>query len=513
MDPRFPLEAPLHDLCCDRQPQDREALTFVWQDDRVERLTFGAIAAASRALAERFVAAGVGQGTPVALVLGQCPLAAVAHLALSRLGAVAVPLSPLFGPDGLAPRLAAARPALALAHTSKEAHVREAAPELPLAVSSGDLALPDLPRAREVPGIAGVAGESPPMALIFTSGTTAQPKGALLPHRVVPGRMPGLLRAHPGFPTEGDRFWSPADWAWIGGLYDSLLAPWAAGVPVLAYERHGPFDPARAATLLEQQGVRNVFMPPTALRLWMRSGAPAPQLRTLHTAGEPLPETVHAWAAKAFGAPPREVYGLTECAFIVVNEQARPAVTGKVVPGHAVGIVREDGSPCRAGEAGELTVRRGSPTMMLGYLRDGRLELPLDRGGWFHTGDLARRNPDGHITVLGRADDVVKVGGYRVAPREVEAELLKHPAVEECAVVAMPDEVRGHALAAHVVPAPGHPPGDALAAELAAYVRQRLAAHLVPKRFTFAAELPKTPSGKVQRSELRLAGGRARRAP
>jgi acetyl-CoA synthetase len=254
---------------------------------------------------------------------------------------------------------------------------------------------------------------------------------------------------------------------------------------------------------LQEHGVRNAFLPPTALRLWMRSGAPTPTLRTLHTAGEPLPETVHAWAAKAFGVPPREVYGLTECAYIVVNDQGRPAVTGKAVPGHAIGIVREDGSPCRAGEVGEVTVRRGSPTMMLGYLEDGQLRLPLDRGGWLHTGDLARRNPDGHLTLLGRKDDVVKVGGYRVAPREVEAELLKHPAVEECAVVGVPDEVRGHALVAHVVPAVDRKPGEALGAELAAWVRQRLAAHLVPQRFVFAAELPRTTSGKVRRRELR----------
>lgn len=503
METRFPPDMPLHELSCDRHPQDAEALTFVRADDGVERLTFGDLAAASRVLADALAAAGVGEGSPVAVVLPQHPFAPVAHLALSRLGAVGVPLSPLFGPDGLAPRLATAKPALALVLPEKAADVRAADPALPLAEVGEALALPALPPTREVPRIQGVDGDSPPMALIFTSGTTAQPKGALLPHRVVPGRMAGLLLAHPGFPQAGDRFWSPADWAWIGGLYDALLAPWAAGVPVFAYERRGPFEPARAAALLDLHGVRNAFVPPTALRLWMRSGAPAPQLRTLQTAGEPLPETVHAWAAKAFGTPPREVYGLTECAYIVVNGEGRPAVTGRVVPGSSVGIVREDGSPCRAGETGELTVKKGSPTMMLGYWQEGALRLPLDRGGWFHTGDLARRNPDGILVVLGRNDDVVKVGGYRVAPREVEAELLRHPAVDECAVVGVKDDVRGHALKAWVKPAPGVAARETLAAELGQWVRTRLAAHLVPKHFAFVEELPRTTSGKVRRSELR----------
>lgn len=501
MAPEYPLDVPVHELCCDRQPPEREALAFVWEDGRVGRWTFGQFAEASRALAERLAASGVRRLTPVAVVLPQSPLAAVAHLALSRLGAVAVPLSPLFGPDGLAPRLAAARPALALVHAPKEAAVREADPALPLALSQdGGLDLPELPQARAVPAIPEVQGESPPLALIFTSGTTAQPKGAVLPHRVVAGRMPGVQRAHPGFPQEGDRFWSPADWAWIGGLYDALLAPWAAGVPVLAYERRGAFDPARAAKLLEEHAVRNVFLPPTALRLWMRSGATAPRLRTLHTAGEPLPPPVHAWAQQAFGVPPREVYGLTECAYLLVNEEGRAGVTGKVAPGHSVGIVRADGAPTKAGEEGELTVRKGSPTMMLGYLREGRLELPLDAKGWLRTGDLARRNPDGHITVLGRNDDVVKVGGHRVAPREVEQELLRHPSVEECAVVGVPDPTRGHALRAFVV-APGAKAG--LAEELRAFVRERLAAHLVPRDVVLVPELPKTASGKVRRKELR----------
>jgi acetyl-CoA synthetase len=498
----FPLEATAASLCCDRHAAAREALRFAWADGRVETLTFGDVAAASKALAEALKAAGVVEGARIALILPQCPLAGPLHIALARLRAIAVPLSPLFGPDGLAPRLGASGASLAIVHASRAADVREAAPRLPTWIVEG--------RAEERPPVvlraapsavpAWVSGRGlgeRPLCIIFTSGTTAEPKGAVLPERILAGRMAGFLGAHPGFGQEGDRFWSPADWAWIGGLHDALLAPWAAGVGVFAYQRIGGFDPARASALLAAHDVANAFLPPTALRLWMRAGVAAPGLRTLHTAGEPLSPLVHAWAAKAFGAPPREVYGLTECAFLAVNRDAEPGVTGEPAPGIALRLVGPEGEP------GELAVRQGAPTMMLGYLSGDGLRLPLDGEGWLRTGDLARIDPRGRVTVLGRLDDVVKTGGYRVAPREVEEVLLYHPAVEECAVVGVPDEVRGAVLEAHVIAAPGAPPGDGLARELAAFVRTRLAVHEVPHRFHFVTELPKTTSGKVQRRRLR----------
>ncbi|HEV8361509.1 MAG TPA: AMP-binding protein [Candidatus Thermoplasmatota archaeon] len=493
--PEYPRDAPVPALCCDRHPRNNEALAFAWADGQVERRTFGDVADASRALARALAAAGVGTGQPVAVVLPQCPLAPVAHLALARLDAIAVPLSPLFGPDGLAPRLAQSNAVLALAHAGRADAVREAAPGLPLWAAEGrfdELPPADL-RAREAspPSWARGHGAEAPLCVIFTSGTTAQPKGAVLPRRVIAGRMGGVALAHPGFPAPGDRFWSPADWAWIGGLHDVLLAPWAAGVPVAAYERRGPFDAARAAAFVEQLGVRNAFLPPTALRLWMRSGAPAPGLRTLHTAGEPLPEPVHAWAAKAFAAAPREVYGLTECAFLLVNDEATPGVTGRAVPDVELAL-RGDG---------ELAVRADAPTMMLGYLAGDALHLPLD-GGWLRTGDLAVEAKEGW-RVLGRVDDVVKIGGYRVAPREVEAALLRHAAVDEAAVVGVSDEVRGAALRAFVKLAPGAAATDALARELQAWVRDRLASHEVPRSVAFVAELPRTATGKVRRRDLR----------
>lgn len=470
----YPLDRPLHELACDRHPAGAEALVHAPGTGSVERLSFGQLRVASVELARRLADAGVAEGEPVAVCLPQGPLGATVHLALSRVGAVSVPLSPLLGPDALAPRLAGAR--LAFVDEERADAFREAAPGTTLwRADGGRLRQTRGPLPPPVPHVswsgpppdAAQVGERP-LALFFTSGTTAAPKGALLPHRVIPGRMGGFLAAHGGAPG---RFWSPADWAWIGGLHDALFAPLVAGVPVVTSPRRGAFDAAQAAGLVEALGVESAFLPPTALRSWRRSGARVPLLRTLHTAGEPLAAPVRAWAEQAFGARVREVYGMTEAAFLLVD--------GSPAPGARVGFSPE----------GEVLAGAGTPTLMLGYLAGG---LPL-RDGWFHTGDLA----DASGFVTGRMDDIIKTSGYRVSPGEVESELLRHPAVTECAVVGAPDEVRGQVIVAHVVASV-----PVTEAALQDFVRERLARHMVPRRIVFAAELPKTVSGKVVRRHL-----------
>lgn len=493
----FPLDRPLHVLACDRQPLDREALVHVWEDGKVDRLTFAEVALASQALAKRLQDAAIGPGVRVAVSLPQSTLAPVAHLAISRAGAVSVPLSPMLGPDALAPRLAASGAALAIVDAPRTDAFREAAPGLPLwrvegrnlKVARGEVAHMATPWPP-----ADDAGESP-MSLFFTSGTTATPKGVVLPHRVVPGRMPGFLAAHPDLasPAQGTRrFWSPAEWSWIGGLHDALFAPWLAGCSVFSYQRTGHFDPARAADLLEAFDVRHAFLPPTALKTWRRSGAATPRMRSIHTAGEPLAAPVHEWAQGAFGCPVREVYGLTECAFILVNAAGKEGITGRPSPGATLAL-RE----------GEVCIRRGAPTIMLGYLDGEGWTLPLDADGWLHAGDVAETTPEGDWRVLGRLDDVIKTSGYRVAPGEVEAELLRHPAVAECAVVGEPDDARGEAIVAYVKVAPGHTHDGLLRDELVAFVRKRLAPYLVPRRLEFVEDLPTTLTGKIRRRALR----------
>lgn len=477
----FPLDAPLHELACDRQMPDAPALAHRWRDGSVDRLSFGDLGVASRALASRLSEAGVRAGMRVAVSLPQAPLNPVAHLACSRVGAVTVPLSPMLGPEALRPRLARARPALAVVDAERAEAFRAADPDLPLWIAQGRNlrttrgTLPDQALAREL-ALPMPAGADRPLSLFFTSGTTAEPKCAVLPRRVVPGRTEGFSRAHPA-PT---RFWSPAEWSWIGGLHDALFAPWLAGACVVSAERAGHFEPAEAAGLLAKESVDAVFLPPTALKLWRASGAPTPRLVSLHTAGEPLSEPVAQWAAASFGVAPRSVYGLTECAWVLTD--------GAPANGASLDVVE-----------GELRIARGAPTMMLGYLGEAGVTLPLDEAGRLRTGDEAR-GEEGALRVVGRLDDVIKASGYRISPGEVEAVLLRHPAVAECAVVGVADEARGHVVKAFVKLAAGAAPD---ASALQAHVRAHAAPYMVPREIAFVETLPTTVNGKLLRRALR----------
>ncbi|HVM45018.1 MAG TPA: AMP-binding protein [Candidatus Thermoplasmatota archaeon] len=486
----------LHELCVDRHPEEAPALL-----DAHHRYTFGELREMSARLATHLRhAESVAPGERVVLVLPQRLETALLHVACSRIGAISVPLSPLFGPDGLATRMGDARPALAVTLAAHAGVVREA---LRLAALDAPLRLADdalfearwtsarpMERAEEAR-----ASEDAPLTLVYTSGTTARPKGALLPHRVVPGRMPGFRLAHE--PLERDAvFYSPADWSWIGGLHDSLFAPWHEGVAVAAHERHGALDAQECYRFMEERGVTDAFFPPTALKLLARAGASPPlRLRTLHSAGEPLAPPVAAWARAQLADAVAEVYGLTECAFLVGSAtrayETPEGSMGRAFPTHRVEVVDE-----------ELCVREGDPTMMLGYWRgpDAPPELPLDAQGLLHTGDLAREH-DGFLWFLGRKDDLIKTSGYRVGPAEVEATLLAHAAVAECAVVGVPDEARGQRVKAFVKRA-----APVTAEELMAFVKARLAAHAYPREIEFVDALPMTASGKLKRRELRGRG-------
>lgn len=495
----------LHELCVDRHPPHATALV-----DAHHTHSFDDVSELSRCLASHLRhVEGVRAGDRVVIVLPQRLESALLHVACSRIGAITVPLSPLFGPDGLAVRIADARPKLAFTLAEHAPVLAQAAPALP--VRRVDEALFEarwtsarpLERGEEERG----EGEEP-LTLIYTSGTTAKPKGALLPHRVIAGRMPGFRLAHE--PLESDAvFYSPADWSWIGGLHDSLFAPWHDGVAVAAHERRGHFDAAEAFAFLRERGVTDAFFPPTALKLLARAGvAPPVRLRTVHSAGEPLATPVAAWARAHLADAVAEVYGLTECAFLVGTAtrayETPDGSMGRPYPTHRVELVGEESAgesrgPGRTRALGEICVARGDPTMMLGYWRgpDEAPDLPLDDAGRLRTGDLASER-DGSLYFLGRKDDLIKTSGHRVGPAEVEATLLAHPAVAECAVVGVPDEERGQRIKAFVKRA-----APVEADELAAFVRARLAAHAYPHEIEFVDALPMTVSGKLKRRELR----------
>jgi acetyl-CoA synthetase len=346
--------------------------------------------------------------------------------------------------------------------------------------------------------------------MIFTSGTTGPPKGALHGHRVLLGHIPGMQFAHEGFPQPGDKVWTPSDWAWAGGLLNALLPSLFLGVPVVSSPAQ-KFDGHMAYRIMAEMKVRNAFIPPTALRLLKSVDNPRArydlQLRTIGSAGEMLGRETFEWTRATLGVTVNEFYGQTECNFVLSSSAAfgvsRAGATGKPVPGHRVAIVDETGRELAAGETGQIAIRRPDPVMFLGYWRDIEATAAKFVGDWLLTGDLGWQDADGYFTFVGRDDDVITSSGYRIGPSEIEDCLIGHPAVQLAAVVGKPDPVRTEIVKAYVVLALGRKPSDALAAEIRDWVKTRLSMHEYPREIEFLEALPLTTSGKVIRRLLR----------
>ncbi len=346
--------------------------------------------------------------------------------------------------------------------------------------------------------------------MIYTSGTTGQPKGALHAHRVLLGHLPGIELPHFPFPQAGDRYWTPADWAWAGGLLDALLPSLHYGVPVVA-RRFDKFDPDEAFALMARTQVRNAFIPPTALR--MMRAAPSPrgrydfQLRSVASGGESLGVEALEWGKSAFGLAINEFYGQTECNLVLGScaqlGMLKAGAIGKPIPGHRVAVIGKDGQPLKAGEVGQIAVMRPDPVMFLQYW--GKPEATRDKfiGDWMTTGDQGVTDDDGYISFVGRDDDVITSSGFRIGPGEIEDCLIRHPAVALAAVVGKPDPLRTEIVKAFIVLKKGQPPSDALAAEIQTFVRTRLSAHEYPREVAFIDDLPMTTTGKVIRRLLR----------
>src|SRR5690606_31389218 len=349
-----------------------------------------------------------------------------------------------------------------------------------------------------------------PAYLMYTSGTTGNPKGVLHAQRVLLGHLPGVMVPHNLFPQADDRFWTPADWAWAGGIFDVLLPSLYFGIPVVA-QRLAKFEPDAAFALMARHGVRNVFMPPTALR--MLQAIPNPRaryhynLRSLASGGEPMGADIIAWGQETFGLTLSEFYGQTEVNLVVGNcppvFPAKPGSMGRPIPGHIVEIVDHDGNVLPAGETGIVAVRRPDPVMFLEYWKQPEATADKFRGEWCLLGDIAAKDQDGYFWFQGRDNDIIKSAGYRIGPGEVEECLQKHPAVALAGVIGTPDPIRGEIVVAFIVPAPGVQPSEELANEIQTFVRERLAAHEYPRRIRFIEEMPMTITGKIRRVDLR----------
>jgi acetyl-CoA synthetase len=504
---------------CDRwaavEP-DRAAILDVHAGGTVEEVSYAALRERSNRLANVLRARGVERGDRVAILLPQTPAVAVCHIAICKLGAIALPLAMLFGVEALSYRLQDSGTRALVTNAqglAKLAGIRSAVPELELVLSldGADEGAEDfhsaLARAAADFTPAATASDDPAL-MVYTSGTTGPPKGALHAHRVLLGHLPGIEFPHEFLPQPGDRFWTPADWAWAGGLLNVLLPGLHYGVPVVAH-RSDKFDPGEALDLMANSGVRNAFIPPTALRM-LRSAPPPKQklrLRSVGSGGEALGVETYEWGKSALGLTINEFYGQTECNLVLASCAAigvsRAGAIGRPVPGHAVAVIRPDGSQCAPGELGQIAIGRPDPVMFLQYW--GKPEATRDKfiGDWMTTGDQGIADADGYVQFIGRDDDVITSSGYRIGPTEIEDCLIRHPAVALAAVVGKPDPVRTEIVKAFIVLRSGYGPSGALAAEIQGFVRTRLSAHEYPREVAFIEQMPMTTTGKVIRRLLR----------
>jgi acetyl-CoA synthetase len=509
--------------CCGQWAPDRGRLALYWEDESgaAAAYSFWDLQQAANRLSNALAALGVKRGDRVAIILPQRPETAIAYIAVFQMGAIALPLSHLFGPDALEYRMEHAEASVAIVEPTTIGNlsaIRDRLTHLRQVIGV------DVPGMLDWKGLLEKASSrfhpvdtaaDDPALIIYTSGTTGPPKGALKAHRTLIGNVPGFVHSHDFFPQPGDVFWSPADWAWTGGLMDALLPSLMSGVPILGYR--GRFDAERAYYLIEKYGIRNSFLFPTALKLMMKAvasprGKYSLNLRSIMSAGESVGVTVFEWAKAELGVTINEMFGQTEINYVVGNCQAawpaKPGSIGRPYPGHRVAVIDENGVEKKPGELGEVAIHRSfngqpDPVFFLEYWKNPQATKDKFIGDWGCTGDQAKADDDGYLWYQGRSDDVIKSAGYRIGPAEIESCLVKHPAVLNAAVIGKPDATRGAIVKAFVVLQPGFSGDQDLIEGIQQHVRGRLAPYEYPREIEFIDALPMTTTGKVQRKELR----------
>lgn len=485
-------------------------------------LSFGELRDRSLRLITLLRARGVRQSDRVSVMCAQSAETAIAHMAIYRMGAIAVPLSVKFGPEAALFRIRDAGVVAGVFDAACHARLADDLPGLSdlstVLVTGSDVeatnriqpfnVIDEYEPARDLPDTT----PDDPALLIYTSGTTGQPKGTLHAHRVVLAHLPGVSRSQDQFPQDGDVFWTPADWAWAGGLLDVLLPSLYYGVPVIASTAKPVADTVER--ILREHRVTCAFLPPTILKQMRASGVDFSQtrLRAACAGGEALGESVAAWARESLGIKINEIYGQTEINLIIGTCHAAfsspPGSMGTPTPGFDLVMLDPMGQEASPGEVGEVCIRLPSPGGFLGYWNQPAKTEEKMAGGVIHTGDLARRDADGFLWFEGRSDDVISSAGYRVGPGEIEEQIIRHPSVQLVAVIGVPDDLRGEAIVAYVVPADGVAGTDQLAREIQEFVKQRLAFYQYPRQVLFCDSLPTSTTGKIRRADLRSRHGK-----
>ncbi len=530
-----PADFNIAQACCTRWADDPDRIAIIVDDphDGDRAVSYAELQRDANRLSNVLRTLGVSRGTRVAIVLPQRPEVAVAHIACHQLGAIAMPMSVLFGPDALAYRLQDSAATVLIADETGMPNIdaiRADCPALARIIAiDADRGLHGDDLVDWHAALASTSDQFTPVGtraddpalLVYTSGTTGSPKGALMPQSALIGNLPGFVASQDWFPQDGDVFWSPADWAWTGGLMDALLPTLYFGKPIVASRAR--FSAEGAFTLMEKHRVTNSFLFPTALKMMMKA-VPEPKrrydlrLRAVMSAGEAVGDTVFHWAQSALAVTVNEMFGQTEANYLVgnctIHWPARPGSMGRPYPGHRIAVLDDAGQPAPPGSVGEVALHRcdihghPDPVVFAGYWKRDDATHDKYRGDWLLTGDLAEIDADGYLWYRGRADDMFKAAGYRIGPSEIENCLVRHAAVANAAVVPKPDAERGNLVKAFIVLTEGTrrsaASDAALVAELQQHVRGLLAPYEYPKEIEFVDALPMTTTGKVQRRVLRL---------
>ena len=518
----IPKEFNIAAAICDRHVGTNRAALLVETAAGMAEMSFEHLQDRSRRLANALSAAGVARGDRVGILLPQCPETLIAHLAAYRLGAIALPLFTLFGPEAIEYRLNDSGAKVVVSNAAGIEKLLDVADRLtasPVLISIDErrdgrvLEWGKLVDAASADHTLVATSSEDPAIIVYTSGTTGNPKGVLYAHRTLLGHLPGVELPHDFFPQPGDRMWTPADWAWAGGLMDVLLPSLFHGVPVVA-KRLQKFDPEEAFALMAKFDVRNAFMPPTALKMMRQVERPQSKfryaMRSIASGGERLGQEMLEWGRQTFGFTINEFYGQTEANLTVANCASimplKDGSMGRPIPGHVLEIVDDDGRPVPPGTTGAIAVKAPDPVFFLRYWNKPEATSEKFCNGWLLTGDVGHRDEEGYFWFHGRDDDVIISGGYRIGPTEIEDCLMRHPAVAMVAVIGVPDKVRGEVVKAFIVPREGCEIDDALRADVQAFVKSRLSAHEYPRQIEFRTELPLTITGKIRRKDLRDEG-------
>lgn len=495
---------------------DDPCLIFEDEQGNVQRWSWGQMLEAVNRFANALRALGVGRGDIVAIYLPQRPENAIAHFAAYRLGALSLPISKLFAPDAVRYRLSHVKAKVFVAEAEvadRFADVLKGLPDLAafVVVDGED------PRTSfdglMAKGSSSFAADRPPMSedpflLMFTSGTTGDPKAVVHHARA--------LIAHNGgdyilnFFRPRDLYFSSADWAWVGGLADGLLAIWPFGVPILA--SNARFDPERTLRMVERHGATCGLYAPTALKRLrelpkVRERFRDLRLRCVFSGGESVSPELRRWAQEELGSELNVGYGQTEANYLIGTcralEPAPAEALGKAIPGHDVRIVDEDGVPLPVGATGSIALHKSDPVLMAGYFNNPQAFAERFAGDWYLTGDTGWADEQGYLYFKGRIDDVIKTSGYRVGPGEIEAAIISVPGVSSCAVIGVPDARVGESIKAFIKVMPDMLPSADLTARIQEHVRSVLAVHQYPREIEYVDEMPTTVTGKIKRRDLR----------